>query len=209
MKPYKTAFKISASDTLEERQWAERVRTEGDTDAFEKLFRTWYEPLHRFAYSYIGSVHGAEDVVQSVFLNIWVQREHWDPQGTIKSYLFTAVRNEALNVLRHLKVKTDAEHEIRSIYYELQHAQEEDERIRSVETEKKIRDSIDQLPPRCRQIFMLSRYSGLTYTEIAALLDISINTVTTQMGRALKSLRSHLSDHVHYMLLMSLLNRLF
>lgn len=181
---------------MEEKQWVRRVREKGDRVAFEKIFRTYYKRLHGFARSYVDSWEEAEDIVQSVFLKIWVQRSSWDPPGTVKHYLFAAVKHKALNIIRHQKVVEDKEDEVNGIFTELKSSVRDHEESEIKELRKDIEHGIDQLPPRCQQIFMLNRRSGLTYQEIAEFLDISINTVNTQMGRALQSLRNHLSDYL-------------
>lgn len=183
---------------MEEKLWVRKVREEGDKAAFEKLFRAYYKRLHGFAYSYVNQRETAEDVVQSVFLKIWDQRENWNPPGTVKQYLFVAVRNEVLNKIRHQQVVSDARDEIAHVFKKSgsQSLPEEDPDVE--ELRRKIQDGIDNLPVRCRQIFLLNRRGGLTYAEIAEYLDLSINTVTTQMGRALQSLRNHLSDYLSF-----------
>jgi hypothetical protein len=103
-----------------------------------------------------------------------------------------------LNKLRHRKVADDAEDEVIRSFEEFQAtagiASEGD--CDAEELRKTIQRGIDELPPRCRQIFLLNRRSGLTYQEIAGYLGVSINTVNTQMGRALQSLRNSLSDYI-------------
>lgn len=183
---------------LKEKQWVRRVREEEDREAFERIFRTHYQNLHGFAYSFVGDREGAEDIVQKIFLTIWEQRKTWDPPGTVKQYLFAATRNEALNVLRHQKVKADSQEEVINIYSEYNVSSSNDEDVEALRAA--IQCGIDQLPPRCRQIFLLNRRSGLSYIEISEYLDISTNTVSTQMGRALKSLREYLSDYVLFLL---------
>jgi RNA polymerase sigma-70 factor, ECF subfamily len=183
---------------MEEKQWARKVREEGDRHAFEKIFRSYYKRLHGFAYSYVGQAETAEDIVQTVFLKIWSQKGDWNPPGTVKQYLFAAVRNEALNKLRHRKVADDAEDEVIRSFEEFQATAEiaSEGDCDAEELRKTIQRGIDELPPRCRQIFLLNRRSGLTYQEIAGYLGVSINTVNTQMGRALQSLRNSLSDYI-------------
>lgn len=181
---------------MEEKRWVRQVREYGDREAFEKIFRAYYKRLHGFAYSYVMQKEAAEDVVQTVFLNIWVQRESWDPPGRVKSYLFSAVRNKALNILRHQKVVDESESDVVEIFKDLKKQKHSDEDYNLKELQAEIHKGIEALPPRCRQIFILNRRSGLTYHEIAEFLDISINTVNTQMGRALKSLREYLSDYL-------------
>lgn len=193
---------------MEEKQWVRSVRERGDRTAFEKIFRAYYKRLHGFAYSYVRQGEIAEDIVQSVFLKIWTQKEKWDPPGTVKQYLFAAVRNEALNKIRHQQVVAEAEDEVVHKFEEFNRQSLFEEDFDVEELRREIQKGIDQLPARCRQIFILNRWSGLTYSEIADYLEISINTVNTQMGRALKSLRDHLSNYLH-VLITAGISRLF
>ena len=187
---------VVSPHVLEEKQWVRKVRENGDSTAFEELFRAYYKQLHGFAYTYVERKECAEDIVQSIFLKIWMNRETWDPPGTVKHYLFAAVRNEALNELRHRKVETDAEEELSQTFRELERQKftEDDPELEALR--KAILKGIDRLPSRCRQIYLLNRRNGLTYIEIADFLDISVNTVGTQMGRALESLRKSLTDYI-------------
>lgn len=185
---------------MEEKRWVRNVREEGDRQAFEKIFRAYYKRLHGFAYSYLMQAESAEDVVQSVFLKIWMQRETWNPPGTVKHYLFTAVRNEALNKIRHQKVVDEAEDDVIHAFENFKKHSYSDEDYDLKELKGEIERAVKSLPPRCRQIFLLNRRSGLTYIEISEYLGISINTVNTQMGRALKSLRNHLSDYLQVLI---------
>lgn len=185
---------------LEEDKWVQRVQ-KGDRDAFEKIFRIYYKRLQGFAYSFVKQRQEAEDIVQSVFLKIWSQRKNWNPSGKLKHYLFTAVKNEALNILRHKKIVKETEDEVAHLFKELQNTSDSYSFSDVKQLKKDIQSGINKLPPRCRQIFVLNRRSGLTYTEIADFLDISINTVNTQMGRALQALRKHLSNYLYLMTL--------
>lgn len=194
-----TDKKAHASLLLEEKKWVRLVREEEDRNAFEKIFRGYYKRLYHFACGYVGREE-ADDVVQSVFLKIWDQKENWDPQCTVKQYLFTAVRNEALNIVRHRKIQTESKETVTTLFKELKsqsyhHDSPETEKLRSA-----IQEGIDQLPPRCRQIFILNRKSGLTYSEIADVLDIALPTVGTQMGRALKAMEKHLSRFITFLI---------
>ncbi|MDZ7690879.1 MAG: RNA polymerase sigma-70 factor [Balneolaceae bacterium] len=180
---------------LLEKQWVRRVRENGDRSAFKKIFKAYYKRLNGFARSYVNNGQEAEDIVQEVFLNIWAQRETWDPPGTVKSYLFTAVKNKALNVIRHRRIMDETEEEVTRTFRELKESNTGETDAEVEKLRKDIDEGIERLPDRCRQIFLLNRRSGLTYAEIAQVLDISIGTVNTQMGRALKKLRNYLSDY--------------
>ncbi|TVQ66219.1 MAG: RNA polymerase sigma-70 factor [Balneolaceae bacterium] len=170
----------------------QRIRIESHKESFELLFRTYYQELHVYAYSYLKEKEAAEDVIQTVFMRIWSKREEWNPGGTIQSYLFQAVKNESLNALRKRRFLTEHRENILTVFRENSSAETATEPGTDSELQKQIEIAIDNLPDRCRQIFLLNRRSGLTYREIAEHLDISLNTVNTQMGRALYTLRNHL-----------------
>lgn len=137
----------------------------------------------------------AEDIVQEVFLQIWLNRTRLDPTKNIKSYLYIATRNRALNVLRRASV--EREHQDKITYIDSRVLTPEDELERH-QTIQETHRTIDQLPEKCRIIFTMSRFDYLTYAEIAEILDISIKTVETQMGRALKSLRHSLAHLINF-----------
>ena len=189
-------YSHNSPELMAEKLLARKVRMEGDRDAFEKLFRTYYKRLHGFAYTYVRQVETAEDIIQTVFLKIWSDRDTWNPPGAVKSYLFTAVRNEALNVLRHSKIIAETEEDVIETFRELKQSADPYDRPASEEFHNQVQKGIEKLSPRCRQIYLLNRQSGLTYTEIADYLGVSINTVNTQMGRALRFLRDHLSKYL-------------
>ena len=162
----------------------------GDPKAFEALFRRYAQPLINFAYSYLKNRESAENTVQDLFLKIWSKRKMVDPEQSIKSYLYTAIRNSCLNVIRHQKI-VDSHRESSEIDESVAPSAE----ARLLESDRigEIQQAIDALPDRCRQIFYLSKYDGLSYKEIASKLELSVKTVETQMGRAFKALRKRLS----------------
>jgi DNA-directed RNA polymerase specialized sigma24 family protein len=86
MEPRKAGNELPLSPRLmEEKQWARKVREEGDRHAFEKIFRSYYKRLHGFAYSYVGQAETAEDIVQTVFLKIWSQKGDWESARNSKT----------------------------------------------------------------------------------------------------------------------------
>lgn len=133
----------------------------------------------------------AENIVQDVFLKIWENRTQLDPSGNIKSYLYTLVKNHALKQLRHDEVVTRASGELVEL---AESPPSPDAVLGERDLRVAVRNAIDELPERCREIFSMSRFDNLRYSEIAEILDISPKTVETQMSRALKQLREHLSD---------------
>ena len=132
----------------------------------------------------------AQDVVQDVFMNFWRKRESLNIDLKVKSYLFTAVRNKALEVLRHKKMKENHHDSVR--INELLRYDIEDEAEKYVRLEK-IHTAIGGLPTKCREVFSLSKLNGLSYNEIADHLGISVKTVENQIVRALKLLREKLN----------------
>ena len=112
------------------------------------------------------------------------------PAEKVRPYLYRAVHNRALNVRRHEKVVRAREAQMAEPSF----APSSDQALLSAETARLVRAAVDKLPERCRLIFTLSREQRLTYAEIAQVAGVSIKTVETQMGRALRSLRASLAD---------------
>jgi RNA polymerase sigma-70 factor (ECF subfamily) len=163
-----------------------RIRA-GDATAFEALFEAFHAPLCAFAYRYVGSSDVAEEIVQEVFLFIWEQRETGNVRDSAKNYLFTSVRNAAVNLLRHERVVH--RHEAETVAFSARSVPSADRALTAAELTAAVRRAVERLPERCRLIFTLHREQGLTYTEIASVLELSPKTVEVQMGRALKALR--------------------
>ena len=160
----------------------------GDRSAFEQIFREHFDGLAGFVYRLTRSRAIAEELVQDLFLEIWMRRERLVITETLRTYLFRAARNRAFNHLRRNKLER---------LWRLRQPQPEetgavDDEHSSDELAAAIRAAVASLPDRCREIFLLSREQNLTYAEIAQVLGLSIKTVETQMGRALKALRTRL-----------------
>src|SRR5690625_347422 len=171
------------SDLPDYHEYIYRAREFGDEQAFEVIFRAFPQRFSGFAKALVNCADTSEDLIQSVFLNMWVTRSPWNPEGEVKACLCKAVKRECLNVLRHKKV---VEHARPLIHQE----QQEDGQpgtpdiLNQGELMSIIEEETLKLPKACRTIFQRIRDHGLTYREIADYLDISINTVNTQMGRA-------------------------
>lgn len=175
-----------------EQQLWQKVQA-GQRSALEALFRLHYQALVRFAHQKVRDADVAEDLVQEVFYKLWNQRTSLQITTSIKAYLYTATKNLALNEIQ--KVRRHAE--LNQVYTEResQHdpgMSEEDTGI----WEERIRQAVDSLPTRCKEIFELSRFEGMTYKEIANHLEISPKTVENQMGKALSVLREKLSPYL-------------
>lgn len=172
---------------------ADDIGVPRDEREFETLFRTYHAPLCSFAHRYVRAPDVAEELVQEVFLHLWQQRSAWDGRGTIKTYLYSAVRNAAVSYLRHERVVARRSAETLALFDRPQPST--DRRVADVETAMAVRAAVDRLPERCRLVFTLNREHGMTYADIARTLGLSIKTVDAQMGRALKALRKYLGAH--------------
>ena len=167
----------------------DRLR-KGDQGAFDEIFREWYAGLVRAAESMLRDRAVAEEIVQDVMLELWRRRASLDPHGSPKAYLYQSTRNRALNHLRHLQVQRKS-----VVLMDRSEARDASapSQLTAKEMEGALREGLASLPPRCREVFELSRVRGLKYSEIAETLEISVKTVEAQMGKALRILREHLA----------------
>ncbi len=165
-----------------------------DKGTFEDLFRSYFAPLCSFAQKYVRDIDEAKDIVHNVFINLWNKRNEVDLNTSLKSYLFQGVYNRSLNYIRdHKKL---VQFNTPQSEAELGKYIESRDHLESSEAEGRINRALDALPDKCREIFLMNRFDGLKYREIAEKLNISIKTVETQMSRALKTLREKLSDMI-------------
>lgn len=165
----------------------------GEAAAFDAVFRQWYAPLCRYACRLAdGDMDEAEDLVQQAFVKLWEYRGRLDVSWSLKAYLYKTMHNACLNRLRAGKV--------RSKYLDFNAQQLNDMYTppddTSPELLERFQRAMEALPPQCRHIFELSRFETLKYREIADQLGISIKTVETQMGKALRLMRTQLADYL-------------
>lgn len=180
-----------------DRDWLAGIRR-GDATAFEAMFRAHYEPLCRYARSFRLARDSAEDLVQDVFLRIWDGRATWAPPGSIAAYLHAAVRNGALDYVRHDAVRERwrqraAADDVVALATVRPRPQPADQPLELAELDATLRRAVERLPERCRQTFLLCRGSEMSYAEIAAVMHVSVKTVKIQMARALHALRTAVS----------------
>ena len=162
----------------------------GAREAFDALFRTWYAPLVRAAEGVVRERAVAEELVQDVLLELWRRRTQLASDGTAQAYLFRSTRNRALNHLRHqLVAQRGAVH---AAPPESRDAAAPSELVAG-EIDQAVKRALEELTPRCREVFELSRTHGLRYAEIAQTLGVSVKAVEAQMGRALRTMRERLA----------------
>jgi RNA polymerase sigma-70 factor (ECF subfamily) len=166
----------------------------GDITAFEMLFKTYYQPLCNYAYTFLQDKEESEEIVQTTFLSVWEKRDTLAIRTSVRPYLYAMVRNACLNVIKHEKIKqkyVGEEMALASVGHDsVAHA------VASSELEIKIQEAMSKLPEQCRLVFKLSRFEELKYAEIAEQLQISIKTVENHMGKALKIMREQLKDYL-------------
>lgn len=177
---------------------AERVRA-GDERAFETMVRTYAPRLARFAYDYVGSMEAAEEITDDVFLWVWEHRTTWEVRGSLRGYLFRAVRNRALNARRDAAYQTA---------WEIRHADDPAaagiggvvrDAVADLEAQElgaTLRAAIDQLGEGRRTVVLLRWVQEMSYAEIAEVTGTSVVGVKQQLNRALKDLRGLLGDVV-------------
>ncbi len=175
--------------------------TNGDHTVYKQLFTTWYEPLCSYAYSILRNMDEAEDIVQKMFCKLWDQRAELNIKTSVKSYLYRTVHNSCLNKIK--QAKTRAEHNQHYSYNipEVSGASN----IEYSELQQQINRALEELPPKCREVFEMSRMQQLSYAEIAGKLEISTNTVENHIAKALKLLRNSLKEFLAILLMLTLL----
>lgn len=162
----------------------------GDEAAFELLFREWYPRLAEHAWRLLGERDAAEDAVQEVMVGFWRGRDRLPDASMLPGYLHRAVRNRALNQLRaHKGTTADPDGQMAPAVEPDAPRHLEEEQLAS-----QLAAALATLPPRTREVFLLSREHGLTYAGIAQTLGISVKTVETLMGRAIRTLREQLRE---------------
>jgi RNA polymerase sigma-70 factor (family 1) len=166
----------------------------GDETAYIYLIDSYHHKLCVYANSLVKNTYSAEDIVQNVFLKIWEQRTRLKSNHSIKSFLYKLVYNEFIDLYR----KNQSLFSLEKKYYEalnsvvLEDDPDSFQRILNV-----VNKEIQSLPPKCKEVFILSKKEGLTNIEIAEHLDVSIKTVEAQITKAFSILRSSLEEKVN------------
>lgn len=153
----------------------------------EQLFRAHYAALCRTVYPIVRDQDTAEDIVQDVFMKIWRNQTNLDTEQSVKAYLFRAAINTALNFLEKNRRTTPWD----DAWADQYGANSTEENIAYQETEQKVARALEQLPPKCKVVFSLSRFEEMSYAEIAQHLSISVKAVEKHMGKALQIMRQY------------------
>ena len=180
-----------------------RAFEESPQKGCELLFRRYHQALCSHAVRFVYLKETAEDLVSDVFCKFWKTRAYTTITSSYRYYLFRSVRNEAYNYLRLEFHKLDdiETAEIREGALSLR----PDQVLQFEEVAHKVEDLVESLPPQCRKVFLMSRFEGKKYQDIATELGLSIKTVEVHIVKALKIIRKGLKDH--WLILVSMIGQ--
>ncbi len=167
----------------------------GRRKAYEAFFKKYYQDLFLWANSIVKDAEAAEDIVQDFFVDFWEKKRFKGVTTNLQSYIFRSVRNTCLNYIEREQ----------KLLHDIEHLEEKEAPPKAnaniIENSQLIYSAINELPERCREVFILCCVNGYTYNEAAEDLGVTINTVRTHMVRAFKFLREKLkSPHQFYLL---------
>jgi RNA polymerase sigma-70 factor, ECF subfamily len=183
---------------IPEIQLFNRIQSD-DRKALNELFSFYYRQLCQFACSYV-ALPEAEEIVSDIFFNLWKQRKELAIEKSLKAYLYISVRNSCLRALGKEKYEFESIENYENAA-SLTSQSDPYQSLHMKEMTTYIDAAIDLLPVRCRQIFIMNRYDGLKYREIAEILSISEKTVENQIVKALDVLRTSFQkyqDHIEH-----------
>jgi RNA polymerase sigma-70 factor, ECF subfamily len=182
---------ITKVDNADDKLLVKRIG-ENDKNAFKSLYNRYSRKIYFFSLKYLNNSVEVEELVQSVFINIWESRGSLDPESSIKSYIYKAAVNYIINNLRKRTIHS------RFIESELNNGEKYSdityEQVFLQDLERSINSIVETLPARQQKIFRLNRYEGLTHAEIASQLDLSVRTVENQMYRSIKIIKTILQE---------------
>ena len=166
---------------------------EGEEDAFCELYAAYKNRLIYFAMRFLKSREYAEDIFQDAFAVVWQGRRFINPDASFSAYLYTIVRNRILNQLRDLSNQDKLREQILS--QAVNYTNETKDEIIANDLRQFISRALQQLTPRQREIFQMSRERQMSHREIAEVLGISVNTVQESISISLRTLRTYLEKN--------------
>ncbi len=169
-----------------------------DESSLQLLYRHFYKALVAFAHQMVGSVGVAEELVQDAFIRLWQRRNEFESQGSLRAYLYHSVRNACISHLRHERVERSR---IESFQLDYRLSSDDDDESYREELIRQLLLSIDTLPPKQREVFLLS-VKGKSCEEIAAEMNITPESVKKQRQRGIRRLRDTLTPEMLLLLIM-------
>jgi RNA polymerase sigma-70 factor (ECF subfamily) len=175
-----------------EQKWLKQL-ADDNKKAYEIIFKAHYQSVYLSALRITKDGNSAKDAAQEVFLELWKNRHKLNISSSLKAYLCRGAVNRSLNSIKSRN--HHAGQDLATIVEPNSKNSTPDELTETKELKAKIHQEINNLPKRCRQVFVLSRFEGKKYKEIANLMGISIKTVENQMLKALKTLRKAVAEY--------------
>lgn len=173
---------------------------------FEEIYVSYYSRMKNFAQEYVVSGEEAENIVQDVFTELWERKDMLTYHTNLIAFLFTATKNRCVDYLRHKVIVREAasylqeEHDI-TLRLKFNSLEAFEQNLFSEQDiEQLISRAVDTLPDKCKEIFLKSKFEGKKQKEIAEELNISINTIESQMGIAYRKLKIELKDYLPLLL---------
>lgn len=157
---------------------------------FEEHFKTFFGPLCNYVNSYLKDWEGSREIVQGTFMKIWENKDSIDINTSVKSYLYSAVRNRMIDHIRSNQKLNTYKNTIN-----VDEVEENVDHMNSFLIREEILKSMDKLKPKMKKIFSLSKIEGLTYNEIAAYMNISKRAVEDNVAKALRILKEDLAGN--------------
>lgn len=178
-----------------DRELIKKIKS-GDQRAFELLFRLLHKKLCNYAYIFVRDYSVSDEIIQETFIKVWETKDSLKEGQSVSAFLYKCVHNNSINYLKKKKVSSQfSEKYLNEIRASLSTVEQDfnEELIGKISLENletRLTSAIDELPGQCREIFLLSRFENLTYQEIANKLEISVNSVKTQISRAFQKIRA-------------------
>lgn len=169
-------------------------------DHFQVRFKTHYAHLCRVAYGYVPNREECEDIVQDTFIAVWSKGKDELPEAEFLPYMLTSVKNNCISFLRRRRLETVPLDEL-PVSEDTSSVDECEDHF-STPTEETLDAALSTLPPKCREVFLMSKLRGMKYREIAAELNLSEKTVDNQMGKAIKLLRAYAAAHPLFLIIL-------
>ena len=173
---------------------------EGDETAFTYFYDKYFRRIQSFSIQFIYDHDEAENLAQEAFVNLWQNRENVESINGIQSFLYTSAKSKCLNLIRHNKIKDKFKDDVlnqseRELDIEVLKSIQFDT-LELTELERIINESINELPPKTRQVFIKKRFENKKNAEIAVEMQVTLKAVEAHMTKALKILKTKLSDYL-------------
>ncbi|MCC5931976.1 MAG: RNA polymerase sigma-70 factor [Cyclobacteriaceae bacterium] len=175
-----------------------RRMSKDDKNAFDGIYNSYWEQLLKYSFKLTRCLETSQEIVQDLFVDLWVQRKRIEIKTSLKSYLFNALRYKIIDHIKRSKKREDYIHEMLVSYMSI--SNDTENQLYYSNLHDSYEAALQTLPPKCREVFQMSRNDHKSIDEISKELNLSSQTVKNQISRALKILRTNLKDFVALLL---------